>query len=180
MRLLKIVANGGQLTDRPDALPDADALIVGLYAELRAIARREHYRAGSPLTLQPTALINEAYVKLQGHAGWHSRNHFLGCAATAIRHILIDAARARTAAKRAAVTDLGAADAERDSELLRLDDALKALSALDPDLARVVDCRFFAGYNERETADVMGVSDRTVRRWWVQARAWIHREIAVA
>ena len=68
-----------------------------LYSELRAIARREHFRAGGPQTLQPTALINEAYVKLQRRDGWESEAHFLGCAATAMRHILIDATRARAA-----------------------------------------------------------------------------------
>lgn len=168
------------MAENVQQLPEADALVVSLYDELRAIARREHFRAGSPLTLQPTALINEAYVKLQSHAGWLSRSHFLGCASTAMRHILIDAARARLSAKRAAITDVAASDAGDDDEMLRLGDALTALSALDPNLARVVDCRFFAGYNEQETADILGVSDRTVRRWWVQARAWIHREIAVA
>lgn len=81
-----------------------DELVESLYSELRAIARREHYRAGSPQTLQPTALINEAYMKLRKRAGWESQSHFLGCAATAIRHILIDAARARMASKRDAPT----------------------------------------------------------------------------
>lgn len=77
-----------------------DELVAALYDELRVIARREHYRAGSPQTLQPTALIGEAYLKLQKREGWESKSHFLGCAATAIRHILIDAARARLASKR--------------------------------------------------------------------------------
>lgn len=163
----------------------ADELIEGLYAELRAIARREHFRAGSPQTLQPTALINEAYMKLRSREGWESQSQFLGCAATAIRHILIDAARARLAAKRNAPTfsftqqlDSLAAAVPEDLDVVRLGDALKLLSQFDANLAQVIDCRFFAGMDERETAAVLGVSDRTVRRWWVQARAWIHHEMA--
>ena len=161
----------------------ADALVLLLYDELRVIARREHYRAGTPQTLQTTALVNEAYIKLRKRDGWESRSHFLGCAATAIRHILVDAARARMASKRDAPTyhltvgmeALGAAP--QDSDILRLGDALKALSLIDPQLSQVVDCRFFAGLDENETASVLGVSDRTIRRWWVQARAWIHHEM---
>ena len=163
-----------------------DELIVTLYNELRVIARREHYRAGSPQTLQATALIGEAYLKLQKRAGWESEAHFLGCAATAIRHILIDAARARLAGKRDAEVESYtrsldvAAAAPEDGEIVRLGDALKALTALDPKLAQVIDCRFFAGLDEAETARVLGVSERTVRRWWTQARAWVYREMAVA
>ncbi|MEO5706314.1 MAG: ECF-type sigma factor [Alteraurantiacibacter sp.] len=162
----------------------SDQLIVALYDELRTIARREHYRAGSGATLQTTALINEAYVKLHKRAGWESRQHFLGCAATAIRHILIDAARARLASKRDAPTYSltvglsGVAAPPEDAEVARLGDALRRLALLDGNLAQVVDCRFFAGLSELETAEVMGVSDRTVRRWWVQARAWIHTEMS--
>lgn len=163
----------------------ADALVASLYDELRAIAGREHFRAGAPQTLQPTALINEAYVKLRKREGWESRTHFLGCAATAIRHILIDAARARMTSKREgqiyAFTerlDSLANAVPEDGEVVRLGEALKTLSTVDPNLALLVDCRFFAGLDEQETATVLGVSDRTVRRWWVQARAWIHHEMA--
>lgn len=164
----------------------ADTLVATLYSELRDIARREHFRAGGGETLQTTALIAEAYIKLKKRDGWESRSHFLGCAATAIRHILIDAARARLSGKRDAEVesytrslDVAAAVPE-DVEIIKLGDALKALSALDPNLAQVVDCRFFAGLDECETADVLGVSDRTVRRWWVQAKAWIYSEMANA
>lgn len=163
----------------------ADALVASLYAELRTIARREHWRAGAPQTLQTTALINEAYMKLRKRDGWESQSHFLGCAATAIRHILIDAARTRMASKRDAPTysftqslDSLAAAVPEDAEVVKLGDALKALSEVEPELAQVVDCRFFAGLDEKETAEVLGVSDRTVRRWWIRARAWIHREMA--
>jgi RNA polymerase sigma factor (TIGR02999 family) len=163
----------------------ADALIATLYDELKSIARREHYRAGGGHTLQTTALISEAYLKLNRRDGWESEKHFLGCAATAIRHILIDAARARMAAKRGvpeyAFTeslDSLAAAAPEDEEVVRLGDALRRLAELDPNLAQLIDCRFFAGMTEEETAKVLGVSDRTVRRWWLQARAWVHREMA--
>jgi RNA polymerase sigma factor (TIGR02999 family) len=175
-------------TDGPvsEAL-SGDRLVASLYAELRVIARREHFRAGAPQTLQATALISEAYIKLQKRDDWSSKAHFLGCAATAIRHILIDAARARLASKRNAETesytrslDSLAAAVPHDDQLVSLGDALKQLSAMDANLAQVVDCRFFAGLDERETAEVLGVSDRTVRRWWVQARAWIYREMAEA
>ena len=153
---------------------------------MRTIGRREHFRAGSPHTLQATALIGEAYIKLQRRDGWESKSHFLGCAATAMRHILIDAARARLSGKRNAEVesytrslDVAAAMPE-DGEILRLGDALKALAEMDPKLAQVVDGRFFAGPDEGETAAGLGVSDRTVRRWWTQARAWIHLEMAAA
>jgi RNA polymerase sigma factor (TIGR02999 family) len=164
-----------------------DALVSSLYDELRSIARREHYRAGGMQTLQTTALINEAYVKLARREGWQSETHFLGCAATAIRHILIDAARARMASKRDAPTysftqslDSLAAAIPDDAEVVKLGEALRQLSTVDPNLAKLVDCRFFAGMDEKETAAVLGVTDRTVRRWWIQARAWIHPEMAAA
>ena len=164
----------------------ADALVQLLYEELRVIARREYSRAGSPQTLQATALIGEAYIKLQRREGWQSKSHFLGCAATAMRHILIDAARARLTGKRFAETESYtrsldvAAAAPEDGEIVRLGDAVKALAQLDGKLAQVIDCRFFAGLDEAETAEVMGVSDRTVRRWWTQGRAWIYREMTAA
>ena len=174
-------------SDRQSSIPAiADDYVALLYDELRVIARREHYRAGSPQTLQATALIGEAYIKLQRRDGWESKSHFLGCAATAMRHILIDAARARLAVKRDAEVESYtrsldvAAAAPQDGELIRLGDAIKALSNLDPKLAQVIDCRFFAGMDEIETAAVLGVSERTVRRWWTQARAWVYREMTVA
>ncbi|MGA9659704.1 MAG: ECF-type sigma factor [Asticcacaulis sp.] len=161
----------------------SDQLIVTLYDELRRIARGEHYRAGGAQTLQTTALISEAYIRLQKHEGWESKSHFLGCAATAIRHILIDAARARLASKRNAPTYRltqalnSLATPPQDADIIRLGDALRALNQFDANLAKVVDCRFFAGMTEQETAEIMKVSDRTIRRWWLLARAWIYNEM---
>ncbi len=161
-----------------------DHLAKLLYDELHEIAEREYRRAGSPATLQPTALVSEAYIKLQRHSGWNDHNHFLASAVTAMRHILIDAARARMSAKRKAeresfthALDVIANESD-DAELVQLNDALVALAEVDARLAKVVECRFFAGLSERETAEVLGVSERTAFRWWQQARAWIHAELA--
>jgi RNA polymerase sigma factor (TIGR02999 family) len=159
-----------------------DTLIVELYNELRAIARREHARAGGPQTMPATALVNAAYMRLREKEEWKSRAHFLGCAATAMRHLLIDAARARRSAKRGAGFEFtqsieSLSSGSPDDELSRLGDALKELAEVDGNMAKVVDCRFFAGMSEEETAEVLGVSDRTVRRWWVQARAWVYKEM---
>ena len=168
-------------------MQSSDALILLLYDELHRIARREHYRAGSPNTLQATALISEAYLKIRQRDDWESDRHFLGCAATAMRHIMIDAARARLAGKREAeMQDFTraiasqAATSSNDEELASLGDAMKRLAVTEPRLAQVVDCRFFAGLNERETGVVLGVTERTVRRLWVQARAILHSGLALA
>lgn len=161
-----------------------DALTQVLYDELHQIAEREYRRAGSPGTLQPTALVSEAYIKLQRQEGWRDQNHFLASAVTAMRHILIDAARARLATKRKAQRESLTqaldviAHASDDQELIQLNDALVALAQVDTRLAKVIECRFFAGLSERETAEVLGVSERTAFRWWQQARAWIYAELA--
>lgn len=162
-----------------------DAMAETLYDDLKKIARRERFQAGSPLTLQTTAVIHEAYLKLYRKNGdWQSREHFLAVAATAMRHVLVDAARARLAAKRgsgvrpeAIAEDVGGARGE-DLDIIRLGEALQGLANLDPGLAKIVDCRFFAGLDERETGQIMAISERTVRRRWAQARAWIHRELS--
>ncbi|WP_425228990.1 ECF-type sigma factor [Sphingomonas sp.] len=168
--------------DWPDGPPGGtDVLVAELYSELRGIARREHYRAGSPMTLQTTALIGEAYLKLRRRDAWHDRTHFLACAATAMRHVLVDAARARLRGKRTQPDDWAAtavAGPASDLQIVKLNDALKQLTDVDPELARIVDCRFFAGYDDEETAAILGISDRTVRRKWTRARAWIHAEMA--
>jgi RNA polymerase sigma factor (TIGR02999 family) len=160
-----------------------DALTDALYQELRKIAHRERLRAGRPLTLQTTALVSESYLKLRQSAGWTSETHFLASAATAMRHALVDAARARLSQKRGdgqrplPLDDQHDLPAAGDDEVVRISEALAALEAIDPRLVKVVECRFFAGYSEEETGRILGVSDRTVRRDWLQARAWLYREL---
>jgi RNA polymerase sigma factor (TIGR02999 family) len=156
-----------------------------LYDDLHKVARRERFRAGRPDTLQTTAVLHEAYARLSDRSGWESRDHFLAVASTTMRYVLVDAARARLTAKRgdgerALPIDAASAvaDGDEDRELVQLGDALHALADLDPELARLVDCRFFVGMTEEETARILGVSDRTVRRRWLQARAWLYREMA--
>ncbi len=162
-----------------------DAIIESLYEDLRDIARRERFHAGRPMTLQTTAVLHEAYIKLYRREDWESREHFLGTAATAIRHVLVNAAVARNAAKRGGGERAAPLDeahdmpiGDEDRELIALDGALKGLAAFDPELAKLIDCRFFAGLTETETAEVMGISERSVRRRWTQARAWVHREMS--
>jgi RNA polymerase sigma factor (TIGR02999 family) len=155
-----------------------DEMLPIVYQELRRTARRElRYRPND--TLSATALVNELYLKLASaeRAEWCDRTHFLSVAAVAMRHILVDRARRRMAFKRRGsggdVTlddDLVAAAGDAES-LLELHDALDRLAALDERLARVVECRFFGGMTEQETAEALHVTERTVRRDWVKARA---------
>jgi RNA polymerase sigma factor (TIGR02999 family) len=171
----------GDTASAPERSASSDILIGQLYAELREIAQRQYRWAGSPMTLQPTALVSEAYLKLARRVGWHSREHFLGCAATAMRHVLIDRARARLAAKRSGQTGtlddghvLLATGPQDDAQVLLLGEALEALQQLDPQLARIVDCKVFIGLTEAEIAGALGLSDRTVRRQWQRAKAALH------
>jgi RNA polymerase sigma factor (TIGR02999 family) len=154
-----------------------------LYEELRRLARRERWRISSTDTIGTTALVNEAYLRLSGMAARPDRAQFLGLCAIAMRRLLVDRVRTQLAAKRGGRVDklpLEAADefvVEDDEAVLRVNDALEALAALNPRLARVVECRFFAGYSETETAEALGVSVTTVQRDWATARAWLKREL---
>lgn len=170
-----------------DAPPAAADLASGLYDELRRTARgvRLGHRVGE--TLQTTALIHEAWLKLARSGGWQSRQHFLFAAAQAMRQVLIDAARSRLALRRGGgqapltldeLGEIGPADARLDAQILDLHEALERLGALNPRLVQVVECRYFAGYSELETAEALGITDRTARRDWVKARAWLFRELA--
>jgi RNA polymerase sigma factor (TIGR02999 family) len=179
------------LTALRDSRPESiDSLVALTYDELRVIARR-HLARGRHLgvkagTLGTTALVNEAYLKLvdQSHANPRDRAHFLAIAAVAMRHILIDRARARAARKRgggnAAVTlDVDALAASEDPQLLLdINEALERVAVLDPRLARVVECRFFGGLSEEEIAEVLGVTVRTVQRDWARARMLLRRELS--
>jgi RNA polymerase sigma factor (TIGR02999 family) len=165
-------------------------LMTLVYAELRAMARRQlrHRRPGQTITT--TALVNEAYLKLvdQGGATWQDRAHFFSVAALAMRHILVDSARRHVAKKRGGEDvriefdelRLGGEpqDAEaRAVEVLAVDRALKSLATLSERLGRLVELRFFAGLTEEETAEVMGTSERTVRRDWRKARAFLFQAL---
>ncbi len=162
----------------------ADQLVPLFYDDLRRLARRERRRVGAGATMQTTALVNEAYLKIRGTASWNTDAHFLRAAALAMRHALDGHALKRRAAKRGggdALLDLDEAHdiaIEDDATLIALDEALVRLAAESVRLAQVVECRYFAGYDEAETARALDVSERTVRRDWTLARAWLHRELA--
>jgi len=162
-----------------------DALIPLVYDQLHRIARHHlrHERPGH--SLQTTALINEAYLKLiEQSVSWQDRNHFFGIAARLMRQILVDHARARQRLKRggnAHQISLTAAEGEQEqvADLLALNDALEALSEADPQRSRIVELRFFGGLTIEETAQVMRVSTPTVERGWRAARAWLQTELAM-
>jgi RNA polymerase sigma factor (TIGR02999 family) len=168
---------------------DTDAeseLFSRIYSELRRLARQCLRNEAAAVTLQPTALVHEVYVRLaEGEAiDWKNRGHFLALACRAMRRLLVDHARARQAAKRGGafqqVTlggELAAVDANR-AELLAVHEALKRLEAIEPRQSRVVEMRYFAGLSLEEAASALGVSERTVKRDWKLARLWLHHEIA--
>jgi RNA polymerase sigma factor (TIGR02999 family) len=160
----------------------ADRLASELWGELRKIATRERYRVGAGETLRATALVSEAWLRLRRRDDWSNDEHFLRSAALAMRHVLVDHARARLAAKRGSgkldpLTDDLQPFWESDDRLVELDEALGRLAKLNPRLAQVVELRFFAGYSDEQTARLLGMTDRTVRRDWVKARAWLFREL---
>lgn len=156
-----------------------------VYTELRQIARRRMSREFPEITLQPTALVNELYLKLVDttNVSFQDRTQFFGLAARMMRRILVDAARARGATKRGGAAKKVSLDEgffavpEKDHEIVALDDALDALAKEDARKARVVELRFFGGLGMEETGEVLGVSVQTVRRDWNFAQAWLMREM---
>jgi RNA polymerase sigma factor (TIGR02999 family) len=162
-----------------------DAAATLAYRELRAIAHHRLMARGPQGTLSTTALVHEAYLKLADspHTGWSERSHFLAIASLAMRHVLVDRARERGAIKRGGERQrvtLDEADLAVETEsdvLLQLDEALDRLAAFDSRLAKVVECRFFGGLSEQETADALGLTARTVRRDWVKARVLLRRAL---
>ena len=163
-----------------------DRLMPIVYDELRRLAAGYLKGERPGHTLQPTALVHEAYLRLvrQDRVEWQNRAHFFGIAASMMRRVLVDHARRRQAEKRDAggfrlTLQLGAAfEAARDPELLELDQALGRLERLDADQARVVELRFFGGLTVEETAVVLGISTATVKREWRTAKAFLRREMA--
>ncbi len=184
-RLLRRISTG----DR-EALNDLYPLV---YDELRALARAQRRRHGHTDTLNTTALVHEAYLKLGGqeHPQWHDRAHFSAVAATAMRHLRIDYARRAHAARRGgrrvrlsldqiehSLTSPGAGGMAEEPELLvLLDEALRRLEQLSERQVRIVECRFFAEMTVPDTAATLSVSTATVKRGWSMAQAWLHREM---
>jgi RNA polymerase sigma factor (TIGR02999 family) len=167
---------------------DQDAreqLIPLVYGELRRVARRYLRQERPDHTLQSGALVHEVYLRLLGRKTpqWESRAHFFAVAAQLMRHILVDHARSRNAAKRGAGVPRLALDEQmappqsRNLDLLALDDALNRLSELDPQQSKLIEVRFFGGLSIEETAVVLNISPATVKREWTTARAWLQREM---
>jgi len=162
-----------------------DQLTPLIYEELRRMARRYMNQQPAGHTLQATALIHEAYLRLVGQEAkhWENRAHFFGVAAQAMRHILVDHARARKMAKRGGGAHQVSLDEaltigpERGDDLVALNDALDALAALDQRQRQIVELRFFGGLSEEEIGEVLKVSTRTVRSDWRLARSWLLREL---
>jgi RNA polymerase sigma factor (TIGR02999 family) len=171
--------NGGD----PAALEKLTPLV---YAELRRIARRQMRDERPGHTLQATALVNEAFLRLGGGegVGWHDRSHFYAVCAQVMRHVLIDHARAHARDKRGGgalhvpLDEAAVLAGEGASELVALDEALRGLEEVDAQKARVVELRYFAGLSIEETAEVLGVAPTTVRREWRRAKAWLYRAIS--
>ena len=169
----------------------AEQLFAEVYGELRSLAARYLRRERKDHTLQPTALVHEAYLKLVGQTGvdWQGRAHFLAIAAQAMREILVDHARRHHAAKRGGNRHRIALDENlvvatqstgcpgREVDLLALEEALTKLAKLDPCQAKMIELRFFGGLDIAQVAKVMGMSKRSVEREWTMVRAWLRREL---
>ena len=166
----------------PDAL---DRLMPVVYGELRRIAAYQLRAEREDHTLQPTALVHEAYLRLAGDRGatWQNRAHFFAVAARVMRHVLVDHARAHRRDKRGgglirlALDDVPEPTVAPEADIVALDDALGALAARDERKSRIVEMRYFGGLEIEEVAEVLGVSATTVRREWTLAKAWLRREI---
>ena len=163
-----------------------DQLVPLVNAELRRLARRYMRSERQHHTLQTTALVNEAYLRLvdQKHVHWRNRAHFLAISAQLMRRILVDYARRRQYQKRGAgalqvtLAEAESLAGERSPDLVALDEALAELAKMDPRRSQVVELRFFGGLSIPETAEVLKVSETTVERDWTIAKAWLHKELA--
>jgi RNA polymerase sigma factor (TIGR02999 family) len=186
------VPDGGEVTQLLAQASSGDAvaratLFDVLYRELRRLAEGAMRAERANHTLQPTALVHEAFLRLAGNQGrFENRAHFLGVAASAMRRVLVDHARGRNAHKRGhgatlvTVNDLDALPqaAAEEVDLVVLDDALSRLAALDARQGQIVELRFFGGLSVEETAALIGVSERTIKREWQMSRAWLRREMS--
>lgn len=176
-RILQSVAGGD-----PKA---ANELLPLVYGELRKLAAARMVNESPNQTLQPTALVHEAWLRLTGNdeVQWEGRAHFFGAAAEAMRRILIENARRKRARRhgggqqRLDIVDVDIALPAKDEELLAMDEALEKFSAFDQKKAQLVKLRYFAGLTTEEAARVLGVSGITAKRWWAYARAWLFHEI---
>jgi RNA polymerase sigma factor (TIGR02999 family) len=162
-----------------------EELLPLIYNELRQLAHNFLYRERPGHTLQTTALVHEAYLKLidQKDSRWQNRSHFFAIAAQAMRRILIDSARRHAAMKRGgpqeklSLDEVADVSLEPNTKLLALDEALKALAEIDPEQGRIVELRYFGGLTIEETAEVLKSSPATVKREWAMARAWLHQTL---
>ncbi len=163
-----------------------DELMPLVYDELRRLARGYLRRERPNHTLQPTALVHDAFLRLvdQSQVNWQNRAHFFGAAARLMRQVLINHAEARHAAKRGgsaervSLNDVDRLTVEQEVDLVALDEALKNLERIDPTQGQIVELRFFGGLTIEEIAEVIGVSPATVKREWSTARAWLRRELS--
>jgi RNA polymerase sigma factor (TIGR02999 family) len=162
-----------------------DRLMPVIYDELHRLAARYLARERKDHTLQPTALVHEAYLQLvdQSRVDWHNRAHFFGAAARLMRHILVDHARTHNAAKRGGgeykvpIEQVAELSEKNDLDLMALDDALTGLASLDEQQSRIVELRYFGGLSIDETAEVLKVSPATVKRDWVTAKGWLFQQM---
>ncbi|HKA21296.1 MAG TPA: sigma-70 family RNA polymerase sigma factor [Blastocatellia bacterium] len=162
-----------------------DKLIPVVYEELHRLASHYLRRERANHTLQTTALVHEAYLRLvdQKNSNWQNRAQFFGVAAQMMRRILVDYARSHRASKRGgsyhriSLSEGAILSEDRDTDLTELDEVLERLATIDPQQSRVVELRIFGGLTVEETAEVMGISSRTVKREWSMARAWLHQQI---
>jgi len=162
-----------------------DRLMPMVYDELRRLAHRYMRRVPEGQTLQTTALVHEAYLRLvgQGDVDWQNRAHFFAVCAQVMRSLLVDRARSRYAIKRGGglrqveLEDAGAKSPSQDEKVMALDEALERLAAIDPRKSRIVEMRYFGGMSVEETAQVLDVSPITIKREWSKARAWLYREM---
>jgi RNA polymerase sigma factor (TIGR02999 family) len=163
----------------------AEQLLPLLYEELRSLAARKMSVEDKSFTLQPTALVHEAWLRLGGEhqPRWENHAHFLGAAAEAMRRILIERARKRQAVRHGGALKRVTDDLDQivtltdDAHLLRLNEALDKFSQAHPEKAELVNLRYFAGLKIEVVAQTMKISERTAKRWWSYAQAWLHREI---